>query len=180
MTTEAATAEAATAEAPVSRSVVDPNYKRRYAERAKTARPIKGVDKKVMARSNHDWLAAELAKRVLRSEPNVRVTTYHRTKLDAEGNPVLDDKGKKITEELHGERVTRPTFELNVPAFEAILDANGVKHAHWNRTTPGWQGRLRMTGGLALRTKVAESGVLALPDGEALEAPKAWVARWAK
>ena len=64
-----------------------------------------------------------------------------------------------------------------VPAFEAILDANGVKHAHWNRTTPGWQGRLRMTGRLALQRIVAETGELALPDAEAIPAPKTWIAK---
>lgn len=64
---------------------------------------------------------------------------------------------------------------LIVSAFEALLDANGVKHSHWNRTTPGWQGRLRMTGRLALQRVVAEAGVLSLPDGSELAAPKNWV-----
>jgi hypothetical protein len=66
---------------------------------------------------------------------------------------------------------------LSVPAFEAILDANGVEHRHWNRTTRGWQGRLRMTGRLALQRVVAECGELALPDGSTLPAPKVWVAK---
>jgi hypothetical protein len=61
--------------------------------------------------------------------------------------------------------------KLRVAELEAILDANGVKHAHWNRTTPGWQGRLRMSGGMALRTKVANQFALILPDGTELEAP---------
>jgi hypothetical protein len=68
---------------------------------------------------------------------------------------------------------------LIVPAFEAILDANGVKHAHWNRTTPGWQGRLRMTGRLALQRIVAEANELALPGEAPLTPPKAWVAKHA-
>lgn len=66
---------------------------------------------------------------------------------------------------------------LSVPAFEAILDANGVKHDHWNRTSPGWQGRLRMTGRLALQRVVAEAGELHLPEGETLVPPKSWVAK---
>lgn len=65
---------------------------------------------------------------------------------------------------------------LVVSSFEAVLDANGVAHAHWNRTTKGWQGRLRMTGRLALQRVVAEAGSLAVPGGEALVAPRSWVA----
>jgi hypothetical protein len=67
--------------------------------------------------------------------------------------------------------------QLIVPELEALLDANGVKHAHWNRTTPGWQGRLRMTGGLALRRIVADVGFLVLADGTQVEAPRAWCLR---
>lgn len=73
--------------------------------------------------------------------------------------------------------------QLSVSAFEAILDANGVAHAHWNRTTKGWQGRLRMTGRLALQRIVAEGGELDVPAEIAeakgvattLVAPASWV-----
>jgi hypothetical protein len=116
-------------------SVVDATYKAKYAERAKTTRiAVKGLKRKLVARTNGDWLA-----QILQSE-------------------TLDEKGK-----------------LRVGDFEAILDANGVKHDHWNRTTPGWQGRLRMTGRLAVQRVVAENGELALPDGETLQPPRAWV-----
>jgi hypothetical protein len=66
---------------------------------------------------------------------------------------------------------------LDVPAFEALLDANGVSHAKWNRTTKGWQGRLRMSGRLALQRVVAEAGVLRTADGDELVAPEYWVAK---
>lgn len=65
--------------------------------------------------------------------------------------------------------------ELIVALFEQVLDENGVKHSHWNRTTKGWQGRLRMTGRLALQRVVAEAGALVV-DGEKHDAPKAWIA----
>lgn len=120
-------------------SVVQSQYKRRYAERAAAmARKPKGVPMKALKRSNTDWLAIELAKLV------------------------LDDKAKLV-----------------VPNLEAILDANGVAHRHWNRTTPGWQGRLRMTGRLALQRVVAEAGELTIPGGESIPAPKAWCAKHA-
>lgn len=64
---------------------------------------------------------------------------------------------------------------LVVSKLEAILDANGVDHAKWNRTTKGWQGRLRMSGRLALQRVVAEDAELALPDGAVLVPPRAWV-----
>lgn len=65
---------------------------------------------------------------------------------------------------------------LKVAEFEAILTANGVKHEHWNRTTNGWQGRLRMTGRLSLQRKVAENdGELVIPGEGTLKAPRTWV-----
>lgn len=67
--------------------------------------------------------------------------------------------------------------KLRVAEFEAILTANGVQHEHWNRTTPGWQGRLRMTGRLALQQRVAENEELRLPNGAAITPPKNWVSK---
>lgn len=56
-------AEAAIA---LPRSKVAPSYKAKYAEReAAMQRRPKGVSRKVLARSSGDWLAIELAKRVL-------------------------------------------------------------------------------------------------------------------
>lgn len=127
------------ADEPEVHSVVDGKYKARYRERAANmARKPKDVSQKAMARSTCDWLAVELARRVL----------------------TQDKKAKLIVEKL-----------------EAILDANGINHAKWNRTTPGWQGRLRMTGSIALRRVVAENNELALPGEEPLTPPKAWVAK---
>jgi hypothetical protein len=123
-------------------SVVAGSYKAKYRTRARErhVKP-KGVAQKALERSCGDWLAVELAKRIL-------------------------TEGKKPS--------------LRVAAFEAILDANGVKHLHWNRTTPGWQGRLRMTGRLALQRIVAENGTLVIPGEGELSAPKAWCDRVAR
>jgi hypothetical protein len=62
--------------------------------------------------------------------------------------------------------------KLRVDDFLAILDANGVDHSRWTNRSPGWEGRLRMTGSLALRRVVAEAGVLWLADGEELVVPE--------
>ena len=69
------------------------------------------------------------------------------------------------------------TGTTDIATFEAILDANGVAHAHWNRTTKGWQGRLKMTGTLAMRRVVAEDGEVVLSDGATIPAPRSWVAK---
>lgn len=141
-TEDAAILEAAAEAAARTGSVVKGAYKMKYAERALTAKSVKGVSKKARARSCGDWLAVTLQKLTL----------------------VEKD-------------------QLSVSAFESILDANGVAHAHWNRTTKGWQGRLRMTGRLALQRIVAEGGELEVPADIAeakgvattLVAPASWV-----
>jgi len=68
---------------------------------------------------------------------------------------------------------------LLVDKFHALLDANGVDHSRWTNRNKGWEGRLRMTGRLALQRVVAEAGVLQTADGETLEAPTEWVAKYA-
>jgi hypothetical protein len=62
---------------------------------------------------------------------------------------------------------------FDVPTFEHILELHGIPHARWNRTTNGWQGRLRMSGRLALQTVVAKTRVLLTVDGE-VAAPAEW------
>jgi hypothetical protein len=66
---------------------------------------------------------------------------------------------------------------LDVDRFLALLDANGVDHSRWTNRSKGWEGRLRMTGRLALQRVVAEAGTLRTADGEELEAPAEWVAK---
>jgi hypothetical protein len=68
--------------------------------------------------------------------------------------------------------------KLDVAAFTALLDANGVDHSKWTNRSKGWEGRLRMTGRLALQRVVAEAGVLHTADGEELVPPAEWVAKF--
>jgi len=54
----------------------------------------------------------------------------------------------------------------NLEVFEQICKANGVDLSKYNRTTKGWQGRLRMTGRNLLSKRVAENnGMLIMPEG---------------
>lgn len=81
-----------------------------------------------------------------------------------------------LAETLAGE-VLGAKDRLDVDRFLALLDANGVDHSRWQNRSKGWEGRLRMTGRLALQRVVAEAGVLRTADGEELEAPAAWIAK---
>ena len=67
--------------------------------------------------------------------------------------------------------------KLHEAKLRSLLDANGVRHEHWQNRSKGWEGRLRMTGRLALQKVVAAKGVLQTADGETLEAPAEWVAK---
>ena len=53
--------------------------------------------------------------------------------------------------------------------FEAICNANGVRLDKYNRTTNGWQGRLRMTGRNLLSRRVFEAGGVVLTPIEGAE-----------
>ena len=69
---------------------------------------------------------------------------------------------------------------ISIDRFLALLDANGVDHSRWTNRNKGWEGRLRMTGRLALQRVVAEAMVLKTADGETLDAPTEWVAKYAR
>jgi len=66
---------------------------------------------------------------------------------------------------------------LDVERFLALLEANGVDHSKWQNRSKGWEGRLRMTGRLALQRVVAEAGTLRVLDGEELVPPTEWIAK---
>lgn len=68
-------AEAAIA---LPRSKVNASYKRKYAEReAAMVRRPKGVSRKALARSSGDWLATELAKRVLGDKDKLVIDRFY-------------------------------------------------------------------------------------------------------
>jgi len=58
---------------------------------------------------------------------------------------------------------------FDIPRFEAICNANGVDLSKYNRTTNGWQGRLRMTGRNVLAGKVFAAGGIVKTPIEAAE-----------
>ena len=67
--------------------------------------------------------------------------------------------------------------KIDIGRFLATLEANGVDHSRWTNRSKGWEGRLRMTGRLALQKVVAANGHLKTVEGAELEAPADWVAK---
>lgn len=65
----------------------------------------------------------------------------------------------------------------DVSRVDAIAEANGVDLSKYNRTNPGWQGRLRMTcRNLLARVVWMNDGVMRGPDGDEYKAPGDWMA----
>jgi len=68
--------------------------------------------------------------------------------------------------------------KLKVAEFLALLDANQVDHSRWTNRNKGWEGRLRMTGRVALQKKVANANELVLLDGGTVTPPEEWAAKF--
>ena len=98
------------------------------------------------------------------------------------GKAAKRSKWDWLAETLAGE-VLNEKAKLKVDRFVAILEANGIADplGRWPNRANGWEGRLRMTGGLVLRPMVAAAGVLLVPDEdgelEQLVPPAEWAAR---
>ena len=81
-----------------------------------------------------------------------------------------------LAQQLAGETLVDQKFVES--KFRDLLTANGVRHEHWQNRNKGWEGRLRMTGRLALQKVVAAQGHLRTADGDELVAPADWVAKF--
>lgn len=125
---------------------------------------------------------AEVAADIVRKGSVVRVAYK---KKYAERNQGLGKQAQRscwdwLAQELASEALT-DSGKLDEVRFRALLDANGVKHEHWARgekRTKGWEGRLRMTGRLALQKVVAAQGHLVTAEGAKIDAPADWIAKF--
>ena len=68
--------------------------------------------------------------------------------------------------------------KIDITQFLALLDANGVDHSRWTNRNKGWEGRLRMTGRVALQKIVANNQGLVLQDGSVAVPPEEFVAKF--
>jgi len=73
-----------------------------------------------------------------------------------------------------------PKGKISIECFLGVLEANAIDHAKWPNRNKGWEGRLRMTGRVALQKIVANNGRLNFADGTSVEAPEAWVKLYKK
>jgi hypothetical protein len=76
--------------------------------------------------------------------------------------------GDWLAEFLNDQCIVGEGKETDLARFEAICNANGVSLAKYNRTTNGWQGRLRMTGRNLLKAVVVRTGFILVPNIDGL------------
>jgi hypothetical protein len=121
------------------------------------------------ARWNNEWDEAADEAEIKRVEPpkvGSIITNRYRANYSEQGHPTHcgDELAIYLNEMCTNKGGT------NMELFEAICAANGINLAKYNRTTKGWQGRLRMTGRNLLSRKVREAGgKLMLPEGMSSE-----------
>ncbi len=116
-------------------------------------------------RWNTEWdAAADEHEEQVTKVPKVGsvVTNRYRAKYSESGHPThCGDALAVLLNSLCSNKAG-----TNLEIFERICAANGVDLSRYNRTTKGWQGRLRMTGRNLLAKKVlANGGVLHMPEG---------------
>ena len=94
--------------------------------------------------------------------PGSIITNRYRANYSERGHPThCGDELARLLNELCTNK-----GGTNIQLFEAICSVNNVYLGKYNRTTKGWQGRLRMTGRNLLAKKIASNGgKLMLPYG---------------
>lgn len=106
------------------------------------------------------------------------VASRYRTKYAEEGHP--NHCGDWLAELLNNFCVGDKHTDLET--FERICAMNGVDTSKYNRTTNGWQGRIRMTGRNLLAKVVFDKGQIVVPNAEmesgeqVITAPADWMA----
>jgi hypothetical protein len=98
------------------------------------------------------------------------VSASYRAKYAEAGHP--NTCGDWLANILNDQCLNKAGF--NDELFEQICTLNGVDLSKYNRTTRGWQGRLRMTGRNLLARRVAINDQLVLPNDTVLKADPDW------
>ena len=128
-------------------SVVKGKYKAQYAERAKTARGKKGVDRRVIADSSGDWLALELAALIRPKKSAKTDLDFFRAILDANGVDYsklpIGTKNWQGRFRMNGGQMLRTAVaeadgELLIPAFDG---AHVQTEEHMLQAPKAWVAR---------------------------------------
>lgn len=94
--------------------------------------------------------------------PGSVITNRYRARYSEDGHPTHcgDDLAVLLNQLCSNKAGT------NLDLFERICELNGVDLSKYNRSTKGWQGRLRMTGrNLLAKRLVQNGGKLVIPYG---------------
>ena len=75
-------------------------------------------------------------------------------------------------------QVLTEKHKLKVPEFHTLMANNGIDATKWSNRNKGWEGRLRMTGRVALQKVVANTRQLVLLDGTVVVPPEEFVAKY--
>jgi len=115
---------------------------------------------------NDEWDDAAEKEVLSEIQPKVGsvVTNRYRANYSESGHPT--HCGDELAVLLNS--ICQNKAGTNLELFEAICTANGVNLAKYNRTTKGWQGRLRMTGRNLLAKRVREN------NGNLMMPPNMW------
>lgn len=130
------------------------------------------------AKWDEEWDAAADAAEEAKPKPTGSVVSDRYRALYAEkGHPT--HCGDWLANLLNNMCQSKAGTDLD--RFEAICQANGVDTSKYNRTTKGWQGRLRMTGRNLLAKRVyLNDGILLTPfewaEQKQFKAPAEWMA----
>jgi hypothetical protein len=113
-------------------------------------------------RWNNEWDAAADEHEAIKP-PKVGsvVTDCYRARYSESGHPTHcgDDLANLLNSLCSNKKGT------NLDLFELICSMNGVDLSKYNRTTKGWQGRLRMTGrNLLVKSIIKNGGKLSVPE----------------
>lgn len=117
--------------------------------------------------------AADAAEEELRS--GSVVPDKYKERYREDGHP--NNCGDWLADTL-GPLTTNNQGKLDVDAMEEVARLNGIDTSKLNRTSPGWQGRFRMTARNMLVKKVVASGFLSVPaseNGDTVKAPGDWL-----
>lgn len=101
----------------------------------------------------------------------------HARELGVKGKAAKRSNWDWLAQQI-AEQCLSPKAKIDIERFKDLLDANGVDHSKWTNRSTGWEGRLRMTGRVALQRIVADAKMLKLVDETTLVPPDEFIEKY--